>query len=129
MDLYDQPNVKGWNGGQDWMTSQIYADRNQFIDFFILGNKRFEKVLNKRLENFDFGTVNLIPKLNISNTKNAQTIVEELLQRTVFDKNDDLKKDLNQILKYDFGPRAENAEKSILKVYQFIVKSPEFQII
>jgi hypothetical protein len=129
MDIYDQPNVKGWKGGQNWLTSQIYADRNQFIDFVIDGNKQFEKILNKRLEKFDIGTVSYHPKLKILNQKNAQTILDELTQKMIFEANEDLKQELNQLLKYDFDPKAENSEKSILKVYQFLAKSPEFQII
>lgn len=129
MDIYDQPNVKGWKGGQNWLTSQIYADRNQFIDFVIDGNKKFEKILNKRLEKFDLGTVSYNPKLKILNPKNAQTILYELTHKMLFETNEDLKQELNQLLKYDFDPMGENAEKSILKVYQFLAKSPEFQII
>ena len=129
MDIYDQPNVKGWKGGQNWLTSQIYADRNQFIDFVIDGNKQFEKILNKRLEKFELGTISYNPKLKILNQKNAQTILNELTQKMLFEANEDLKQELNQLLKYDFDPKAENAEKSMLKVYQFLAKSPEFQII
>ena len=129
MDIYDQPNVKGWKGGQNWLTSQIYADRNQFIDFVIDGNKQFEKTLNKRLEKFELGTISYNPKLKILNQKNAQTILNELTQKMLFEANEDLKQELNQLMKYDFDPKAENAEKSMLKVYQFLAKSPEFQII
>ena len=129
MDIYDQPNVKGWKGGQNWLTSQIYADRNQFIDFVIDGNKQFEKTLNKRLEKFELGTISYNPKLKILNQKNAQTILYELTQKMLFEANEDLKQELNQLMKYDFDPKAENAEKSMLKVYQFLAKSPEFQII
>ena len=129
MDIYDQPNVKGWKGSQNWLTSQIYADRNQFIDFVIDGNKQFEKILNKRLEKFELGTISYNPKLKILNQKNAQTILNELTQKMLFEANEDLKQELNQLLKYDFDPKAENAEKSMLKVYQFLAKSPEFQII
>ena len=129
MDIYDQPNVKGWKGGQNWLTSQIYADRNQFIDFIIDGNKQFEKTLNKRLEKFELGTISYNPKLKILNQKNAQTILYELTQKMLFEANEDIKQELNQLLKYDFDPKAENAEKSMLKVYQFLAKSPEFQII
>lgn len=129
MDIYNQPNVKGWKGGKDWLTSQIYADRNQFIDFVIDGNKQFEKVLNKRLEKFDLGTINYNPKLKIENRKSAQTILDELTQKMLFEANKELKEELNQLLKYDFDPAAENADKNILKVYQFLAKSPEFQII
>jgi uncharacterized protein (DUF1800 family) len=65
MDIYDQPNVKGWRGGKDWITSQIYADRNQFIDLVIDGNPRFEKALNKRLEKFELGNVVFHSKIKL----------------------------------------------------------------
>jgi hypothetical protein len=32
MDLYDQVNVKGWDGGNVWLTSQIYLQRNNIAD-------------------------------------------------------------------------------------------------
>jgi uncharacterized protein (DUF1800 family) len=129
MDIYDQPNVKGWKGGKDWLTAQTYADRNQFIDFAINGNKRFEKVLNKRLEKFDVGIIQFNPQLKIQNKSNAKAILDEISSRTIFENNQDLTAEMNQILKYDFDPKTENAEKSILSVYQYLVKTPEFQII
>ena len=35
MDLYDQPNVKGWDGGNSWLTSQIYLQRNNVSDLLL----------------------------------------------------------------------------------------------
>lgn len=129
MDIYDQPNVKGWKGGRDWLTSQIYAERNMFIDFIIDGNLKYEKLLNKRLEKFDVDSVHFKPTLKLKNTTNASAILEELTQKLIFETNEELENELNQLLKYDFDPKAENAEKVILKVYQFLVKTPEFQLI
>lgn len=129
MDIYDQPNVKGWKGGKNWLTSQIYADRNQFIDFIISGNKKYEKILNKRLEKFDIGDITFKPVLNINNKVNAKSILDELTQRMIFDVNGEMQLELNQLLKYDFDPKQENADKNILRVYQYLAKSPEFQII
>ena len=129
MDIYDQPNVKGWKGGKDWLTSQIYADRNQFIDFIISGNKKYEKILNKRLEKFDIGVIDFNPILNIKNKTNAKSILDELTQKMIFEVNGEMQLELNQLLKYDFDPKQENADKNILRVYQYLAKSPEFQII
>lgn len=129
MDIYDQPNVKGWKGGRDWLTSQIYAERNMFIDFIIDGNLKYEKLLNKRLEKFDVDSVHFKPLLNLKNKKDARSILEELTQKLIFETNKELDDELNQLLKYDFDPKAENAEKVILKVYQFLAKTPEFQLI
>jgi hypothetical protein len=129
MDLYDQPNVKGWKGGQNWLTSQSYADRNQLIDFIVSDNKKYEMMLTKRLERFDAGTISFKPTLVVQNKENAQTILEELVQRMIFKSNEELQLELNQLLKYDFDPKAENAAKNILKVYQYLAKTPEFQLI
>ncbi|MBK8846949.1 MAG: DUF1800 domain-containing protein [Bacteroidetes bacterium] len=129
MDIYDQPNVKGWKGGQSWLTSQVYADRNQLIDFIISGNKKYERVLSKKLERFDVGEISFRPTITIKNNTNAKSILEELTQKMIFETSEEMRAELDQILKYDFDPQSENAEKSILKVYQYLAKSPEFQLI
>ncbi len=129
MDIYDQPNVKGWKGGKDWLTSQIYADRNQLIDFLTEGNERFLKGLNKRLERFDIELLPFTPNIRLKNPTNAKNILEELSSQMIFKTNPQITEELNQLLKYDFDPSAENAQKNILNVYQYLAKLPEFQLI
>jgi hypothetical protein len=129
MDIYDQANVKGWKGGKDWLNSQIYADRNQFIDFVIDGNPRFQKTLNRRLEKFDADTISFQPLIKLKEASSAKSILEELTEHLVFESNDEMLSELNQLLKYDFEPKAENAQQSILRVYHYLAKSPEFQIV
>lgn len=129
MDIYDQPNVKGWKGGKNWLTSQIYADRNQFVDFIISGNKKYEKILNRRLEKFEMGTLNFNPIIQLKNNNSAKSILTELKEKMIFETNEDLNAELDELLKYDFDPKSENAQKSILRVYQYLAKTPEFQII
>ncbi len=129
MDVFDQPNVKGWKGGQHWLTSQIYEDRNRLIDFLVNGNERFQKALTRRLEKFDVGLLQFKPSFNVNDKKNAQTILDEMINRLVFEADDQMRNELNQLLRYDFDPNAENADKSILQVYAYLTKSPEFQII
>ena len=129
MDIYDQPNVKGWKGGKDWLTSQIYGDRNQLIDFIVDGNPRFEKSLNKRLEKFDMDKVSFDPKLSLTNTTSARAILDELTAQMIFETNEAMDSELNQLLSYDFDPNTENAHQRVLNVYQYLAKSPEFQIV
>ncbi|NCQ11133.1 MAG: DUF1800 domain-containing protein [Bacteroidetes bacterium] len=129
MDLYDQPNVKGWKGGKNWLTTQIYADRNQFMDIIINGNKKFEEQLMKKLKKYDIGTIQFNPKLDIKDKTDAGSILHELTQKMIFQTNDDMLEDLDEILKYDFDPTSENADKSILKVYHYLAKTAEFQLI
>jgi hypothetical protein len=66
---------------------------------------------------------------NVNDKKNAGTILQEMVNRLVFDADDQMRNELDQLLRYDFDPSAENADKHILKVYAYLVKSPEFQII
>lgn len=129
MDLYDQPNVKGWKLGKNWLTSQLFIERNQFIDFLIDGNQQFINRLNRKLERFEVGKIEFLPNLKLKNNQNAQTIIEELTERMIFKVNDQMMNELNQVLKYDFDPKAENAKQSILNVYQYLAKTPEFQIL
>jgi hypothetical protein len=129
MDLYDQPNVKGWQGGSNWLTSQIYTDRAEFIDFVVSGNENREKDLNRRLKRFDAEPISFNPSVVLKNRKNAKSILKELSDNTIFSASEDMRAELSQLLNYDFDPKSENADKRILKVYQYLSKSPEFQII
>lgn len=129
MDLYDQPNVKGWKGGQDWMTSQIFTSRNQLIDFLIDGNPQMERQFKRRIEKIDGSTFSFKPDLVVKNAKSAYTIINELVSKTVYESNKQMDAELDEVLKYDFDPESENAKQSILNVYQYLAKSPEFQII
>ena len=129
MDVFDQPNVKGWKGGQHWLTSQIYEDRSRLINFLVNGNERYQTALSRRLEKFDIGSLEFKPRFKVKDKKNAGTILQEMANRLVFEADEQMQDELDQLLRYDFDPHAENADKRILQVYAYLVKSPEFQII
>ena len=54
MDLFNPPNVKGWDGGKSWLTSQIYLQRNNVADLLSSGKSiprsklERENTLNKK---------------------------------------------------------------------------------
>ena len=129
MDIFDQPNVKGWKGGRDWLTAQIYQDRKQLLDLITVGQPKYLSMLKRRLEKFDVGEISFQPKLVIENSINAKTILTELTNRMIFNADTDMHLALNQLLKYDFDPNADHADQAILKVYRYLSQSPEFQII
>jgi hypothetical protein len=43
--------------------------------------------------------------------------------------DDNLQKDLEAILKYDFNPKAENADDAVLRLFNAMIKTPEYQLI
>lgn len=128
MDLFNQPNVKGWNGGNSWLTSQLYLQRHNAADFLCNGRMLNRKVLrgneNESSEN------NKTIKVGIDFKKGTnKQIISELTERLLFQNNDELQKDMEQILKYDFDASNENAEKAVLRLFNYITKTPEYQLI
>jgi hypothetical protein len=43
--------------------------------------------------------------------------------------DENLQKDMETLLKYDFDASAENAQKTVIRLFNFMTKLPEFQII
>lgn len=126
MDLYDQPNVKGWDGGNSWLTSQIYLQRNNVSDLLCSGRTISKKAANN-LENKTFEPLTV--SVNFNPNDSPQQIIKNLSKINLFDVNIELQKDFETILKYDFDPKSKNANEAILRLINFISKTPEYQLI
>jgi uncharacterized protein (DUF1800 family) len=131
MDLFNQPNVKGWEGGKSWLTSQIYLQRNNLADLYCSGREIFnQKAMGTMMEendnrsNFRKTTVNLNWKQGTN-----KEIIGELSNRLLFKVDNESQKDFENILKYDFDAYAQNANQAVLRLFNAIVKEPEFQLI
>ena len=129
MELFNQPNVKGWLGGNNWMTSQIYLQRNNASDFLINGQNMIARGM-KQIED-DEMTRRKVQKVTINFNSNGtnKTIIKELTDRLLFTISEEAQKDMETILKYDFNPKSESAATAILRLFNYITKLPEFQII
>ncbi|MDI1316530.1 DUF1800 domain-containing protein [Flavobacterium sp.] len=128
MDLFNQPNVKGWNGGKEWISSQVYLQRNNVADLLCNGRNISRKIQNTDMMN---GKTNQLLKVALKWNKvgNNKTIIVELQDRLLFQTNENLQKDWETILKYDFNPKAEGADNAVMRLFNNMVKTPEFQII
>jgi uncharacterized protein (DUF1800 family) len=127
MDLFNQPNVKGWDGGNSWLTSQIYLQRNNIADLLCNGrnfNRQKSAMVNNN-PNKQSASVTLDWNPNEDNKE----IIKELTDRTLFAVDKTSQEDFEKILKYDFDPKSPGAENAVLRLFNAIVKSPEFQII
>ncbi len=132
MDLFNQPNVKGWEGGKSWLTSQIYLQRNNLADLYCSGRENFNQKAqaNMMMEETN-SRANLrktIVKLNWDIGTNKH-IISELSDRLLFQVDSDTQKDFETILKYDFDAHAQNANQAVLRLFNAMVKEPEFQLI
>jgi len=128
MDLFNQQNVKGWDGGNNWLTSQVFLQRQNASDFLCNGRMLNRKVLRGN-DSEGYDNIQTI-KVGIAFKKGSnKQIISELTERLLFQSNDDLQKDMEQILKYDFDASTENAKQAVLRLFNYITKTPEYQLI
>lgn len=129
MDLFNQPNVKGWDGGNNWLTSQVFLQRNNASDLLTSGriiNKRGINAENLK-QNPELEKIDI--KLNWNKKANNKEIIAELKNRLLFSADEKTQKDFENILKYDFNPNDPGAENAVLRLFNAMTKLPEFQLI
>lgn len=128
MDLFNQPNVKGWEGGKSWLTTQIYLQRATVADAFcqgrglIRGNRNSE--MAEKTMQFRERPTHLQWKKGTN-----KVIIKELTDRLLCSVSPELQKDFETILKYDFDASAPNSDQAVLRLFNAIIKQPEFQLI
>jgi hypothetical protein len=144
MVLLSPPNVKGWDGGKTWLSSQKLVQRVGVI--VVLGSgksleafafkkpKMEEKILEGDTMNDDIpmrgkmkNAVNPSIKWDKSFRSNKD-IIKSLTDRLVFNVSKDMQEDMERILKYDFNPNEMNADQAVTRLAEYIMKAPEFQI-
>jgi uncharacterized protein (DUF1800 family) len=130
MDLFSQPNVKGWSGGNDWLSSQIYLQRNNTADLFCNGKALSRR---KQISNNEMMAENknaqVAVSINFDTSGTNKTIISQLSARLLFQTDETMQNDFEQLLKYDFNPKSEGAENAVLRLFNAMVKLPEFQLI
>lgn len=131
MDLFNQPNVKGWDGGNSWLTSQVFLQRNNTADLLCNG-----KSLNRGKREMDENSImkenpnrQLNVKLNWNALGNNKEIIAELSNRLLFQNDQNNQADFEQILKYDFDSKTEGSKNAVMRLFNFMIKTPEFQLI
>ncbi|SFC19572.1 Protein of unknown function [Flexibacter flexilis DSM 6793] len=129
MDLFDQPSVKGWEGGKTWLSTQIYLSRNQLANILTSQSAASQQQLINSLRKADPEATPYQPHIQFDTQHKAKEIIKEMADNLIFECDDALKNDMSNILKYDFNPKDENAEASVFRLFNFLIKTPEFQLI
>ena len=131
MDLFNQPNVKGWDGGNSWLTSQVFLQRNNVADLLCNGKSfsRGKKEMDKSSMIQQNPNHLLNVKLNWDKEGNNKQIIAELRDRLLFETDKNSQADFEQILKYDFDSKTEGSENAVMRLFNFMIKTPEFQLI
>jgi len=131
MDLFNQPNVKGWDGGNSWLTSQIFLQRNNAADLLCNGKNltRGQKEINENSMMKQNPNRMLNVKLDWDKEGNNKEIIAQLTDRLLFQVDKNEQQDFEQLLKYDFDSKTEGSENAVMRLFNFMVKTPEFQLI
>ncbi|NMH29434.1 DUF1800 domain-containing protein [Flavobacterium silvaticum] len=122
MDLLNPPSVKGWDGGRSWLTGQILLQRYQVADLLCLGKNIKGKAIIPN-ENGGFSR-----KLTWEKGDNKK-VISELSGRLLCQTDADSEADFEKLLPYDFNPDDESADSAVLRLFNAMIKTPEFQII
>lgn len=131
MNLYNQVNVKGWEGGSAWLNTQTYLQRNNVADILCTG-KNFRKRKMNLLESEILDSVkNDIVKVKIDWDKNVSNkeIITAFSNKLLFAVDKELQKDMEEMLKYDFKSSTEGSENAVIRLYNTLLKLPEYQLI
>jgi uncharacterized protein (DUF1800 family) len=131
MDLFNQPNVKGWDGGNAWLTSQIYLQRNNVADLLCNGKSFYQNKAPEQGDTMMNRKANrlLNVKLNWNKEGDNVAIIAELKNRLLFQVDPNEQKDFEQLLKYDFDSNTAGSDYAVMRLFNFMIKSPEFQLI
>jgi D-hexose-6-phosphate mutarotase len=73
--------------------------------------------------------VNTKFKIDFDTNGTNKKIIADLAIHSLFQIDSEVQKDMETILKYDFNPKEENADYAVSRLYNYIVKIPEFQLI
>ncbi len=129
MDLFNQLNVKGWEGGRSWLTSQLFLQRNNVADLFCNGKNISQKSFKNAEDKPNIELENIQIQLDWNKNGNNTKIIQELSDRLLFKVDENLQKDFENVLKYDFDSKSEGADNAVLRLFNFMIKTPEFQLI
>ncbi len=131
MDLFNQPNVKGWDGGNSWLTSQVFLQRNNVADLLCNGKNLARGKQQNRMDSMMKQNPNKMVnvKLNWDKEGDNKEIIAELKNRLLFQTDEAVQQDFEKILKYDFDSKTDGSENAVMRLFNFMVKTPEFQLI
>ena len=143
MVLFNPPNVKGWDGGTAWLSSQKLLQRCGIVAAYANGNSmdsfKMKAAQMQIVDDLDMNQVAMFGKprseqktptvfWDKSLTDN-KLIIQYFAERLVFNVSKDMQTDMEQVLKYDFNPSEMNAQQAVTRLVEYIMKAPEYQLV
>lgn len=130
MELFNQPNVKGWEGGRSWLTTQTYLQREKVADMLCFNKGQGAMKMNVPKIGLNGNIQGIKPAIALNEmSMTSKDIINELSGKLLFNVDDSMFENMQAVLKYDFDPKSEGAGNNLLRLFNYIVKAPEYQIL
>ncbi|AOW19932.1 DUF1800 family protein [Urechidicola croceus] len=127
MPLLMHKSVKGWKGGKEWLSTQILFNRNKIANQLCKGENNTLYKINLNQTNIKINE--RIPNIKRKPNCNYSCIKTELCDKLIFSIDENLQKNIDQIIKHDFDPKAKNSDRTILRLFNYLVTTPEYQLL
>jgi len=137
-DLFAPPNVKGWDGGLSWITTNNLLARYNYAEMLVFGtaqlnlgggkgaNKGLKFIANRFNRMNSKGTPLEVKKLFTPEERNNKTALVAGLEKRLLQSN--LKPRQEQALHEYLDSRSELDDHDILETIRLVMSTPEYQL-
>ncbi|OVE79081.1 hypothetical protein BVY01_03515 [bacterium I07] len=126
-ELFEPPDVRGWEGQRKWISTNTYPMRNQFTDSIISGKKPNGRNMKFQVDVLGFAR-------EFPSSENAEEFVNEVTQSLIqFPISETRIQSLLETLldgaaPYDWSTYDPQAESRLQKFFMALMRLPEFQL-
>lgn len=136
-DLFAPPNVKGWDGGLSWITTNnlltryneaatlVQGDMSSMSGLMLAKNPGVNMAAERRLRNTPVHSVNIEKIFTEEERTNKEKLLPALEQRLLQDK---LKPKQEKVLRDFLDSKSELSSETILNAIRLVMSTPEYQL-
>jgi len=136
-DLFAPPNVKGWDGGLSWITTNnllsryneaatlVNGDMSGTATNMLVNNPNANKMIERRLQYLPAGKVDPGKLFTEKERANKEALIAALERRLLQDK---LKPKQEATLRDYLEPKETIDDAVIMKAIRLVMSTPEFQV-
>lgn len=136
-DLFAPPNVKGWDGGLSWITTNnllaryneaatlVQGDMSSMSGLMLAKNPGINMAAERRLRNTPVHSVNIEKLFTEEERTNKEKLLPALEQRLLQDK---LKPKQEKVLRDFLDSKSELSSETILNAIRLVMCTPEYQL-
>jgi uncharacterized protein (DUF1800 family) len=136
-DLFAPPNVKGWDGGLSWITTNnllaryneaatlVQGDMSSMSGLMLAKNPGVNMAAERRLRNTPVHSVDVEKLFTEEERTNKEKLISALEQRLLQDK---LKPRQEKVLRDFLASKTELSKDTILNAIRLVMSTPEYQL-